>query len=120
MYFEDRFRDPTPFRPDVAVVVDDVIDRKVDMIDAHVSQMYEWLPWVDGTLDTVPKDPAARKAWLKQERAPGPSAAVRAALAKWYGPARAAEANYAEAFQICEYGTQPDEKTIRTLFPMLP
>ena len=37
-----------PFTPDVAVAIDDVIDKKIDMLDAHVSQFYEWLPWVDG------------------------------------------------------------------------
>ena len=40
----------------------------LDALDAHVSQFYEWLPWVDGKLDEVPKGPAERKAWLKQER----------------------------------------------------
>ena len=29
---------------------------KIDALDAHVSQVYEWLPWVDHTLDQVPKD----------------------------------------------------------------
>ena len=46
MYFQDDFQRPNPFRPDVAVSIDDVIDKKIDMLDAHVSQMYEWLPWV--------------------------------------------------------------------------
>jgi hypothetical protein len=27
---------------------------------------------------------------------------------------------YYEAFEICEYGAQPDEARIRELFPMLP
>jgi hypothetical protein len=26
---------------------------------------------------------------------------------------------YAEAFEICEYGTQPNEEMIKNLFPML-
>ena len=28
--------------------IDAVIDKKIDALDAHVSQVYEWLPWVDG------------------------------------------------------------------------
>ena len=51
MYFEDGFQRPNPFSPDVAVSIDDVIEKKIDMLDAHVSQMYEWLPWVAGNLD---------------------------------------------------------------------
>ena len=97
-----------------------MIDKKIDMLDAHVSQMYEWLPWVDGILSTVPKDPAARKRWLKDTRAVAPTPAVRSALVKWYGSTSGNATHYAEAFQICEYGTQPDEATIRKLFPFLP
>ena len=119
MYFEDRFQKPSPFRPDVAVSIDDVIEKKIDMLDAHVSQMYEWLPWVDGALDTVPDDAAARRRWLREKRAGPPSDAVRAALVKWYGPEQGSAVRHAEAFEICEYGTQPDERRIRELFPFL-
>jgi LmbE family N-acetylglucosaminyl deacetylase len=120
MYFEDRFQSPQPFRPDVAIALDDVIDKKIDMLDAHVSQMYEWLPWVDNILAQVPKDAAARKAWMKTQRAVAPTPAVRAALVKWYGASRGNAIKYAEAFQICEYGTQPDEAMLKKLFPFLP
>ena len=60
LYSQDGFQRPNPFRPDVAVAIDPVIDQKIRALDAHVSQVYEWLPWVEGVLDTVPKDPAAR------------------------------------------------------------
>ena len=118
-YFEDNFQKPQPFRPDVAVDISDVWDKKVDALDAHVSQMYEWLPWVDGKLDQVPQDPAARKAWLSKERGKDPTPAVRAALIKWYGPERGARITRAEAFELCEYGRQPDENDLRRLFPMM-
>ncbi len=120
MYFRDRFQQPQPFRADVAITIDEVIDRKVDMLDAHVSQFYEWLPWVDGILSQVPKDAAARKAWLKVQRSPEPTSSMRQALVRWYGAQRGNAVRYAEAFQICEYGTQPDEAMLRKLFPMLP
>src|SRR5439155_7603059 len=117
---EDRFLKPQPFRPDVAVAVDDVIEKKIDMLDAHASQMYEWLPWVDGTLDKVPKDAAARRRWLRETRAARPTPGVIGTLAKWYGSERANGVQHAEAFEICEYGTRPDEAMIRKLFPFLP
>jgi len=117
LYFEDGFQKPAPFRPDIAVAIDDVIDKKVEALDAHVSQVYEWLPWHAGVLDQVPKDPAARKAWLKKERSRPPSPAVREALAKWYGAEAAAKVQTAEAFEICEYGTRPDDALLRKLFP---
>jgi LmbE family N-acetylglucosaminyl deacetylase len=120
MYFQDGFQRPNPFRPDVAIAIDDVIDRKIDMLDAHVSQFYEWLPWVSGTLEQVPSGAAERKAWLRKARAGQPSPTVREALVKWYGAEKGQAVRYAEAFEICEYGTRPDDAMIRTLFPFLP
>ncbi len=119
LYYEDRFQRPNPFRPDVAVILDQVIDQKIDALDSHVSQFYEWLPWVDGRLQEVPKDPAARKAWLKKTRTGRISPEVRSALLKWYGPEKGNAAQYYEAFEICEYGAQPNDERIRQLFPML-
>ncbi len=118
-YFEDNFQKPAPFRPDVAIDIDDVWQKKVDAFDAHVSQMYEWLPWVAGNLNLVPKDPVARRTWLEQTRGRGPSDAVRRTLEKWYGGERAARVRHAEAFELCEYGSRPKEDDLRRLFPMM-
>jgi len=117
MYSQDHFQRPNPFRPDVAVDIDSVVDRKIQAIDAHVSQFYEWLPWVDGKIDTVPKEPAARLAWLQQWRSFRPlNDDVKAALRKWYGPKGDAVKN-AEVFEVCEYGSRPNEADLRRLFP---
>jgi LmbE family N-acetylglucosaminyl deacetylase len=120
MYFQDGFQRPNPFNPDVAVSIDDVVEKKMDMLDAHVSQMYEWLPWVAGNLEQVPKEAAARRRWLHETRTGRPTPAVRAALVKWYGPQQGNAVRDAEAFEICEYGARPDEAMIRKLFPFLP
>ena len=73
-----------------------------------------------GFRDYLPKDAAARRRWLRDTRAPAPTSAVRAALVKRYGAERGNAIRHAEAFEICEYGTRPDETTIRKLFPFLP
>ena len=117
MYFQDPFQSPEPFRPDVAVAIDDVVDRKIAMLDAHVSQFYEWLPWVEGEAGTVPTEPSARMAWLKTRRAEAPTPAIRAALVARYGNTRGNAIDYAEAFQLCEYGARADEDALRRLFP---
>ena len=119
LYYEDHFQKPSPFRPDVAIGIDDVFDLKLAALDAHVSQVYEWLPWVDGKLDSVPQDPAERKRWLAKDRGSEIGPAVRRALEKWYGPERAASIQHAEAFEVCEYGRQPSDEDLRRLFPML-
>jgi len=121
MYFQDGFQKPNPFSPDVAVSIDDVIDKKIDMLDAHVSQVYEWLPWHAGQLEQVPKDPAARKELLRKQRAGGQlNPALRTALAKWYGEEAAKQIKFAEAFELCEYGSRPGTAEIRRLFPFFP
>ena len=119
LYYQDHFQKPAPFRPDVAIDIDDVFNLKVNVLDAHVSQMYEWLPWVDGKLAEVPQDAAERKVWLAKTRPAEPTPAVRQALEKWYGPERAGKIRHAEAFELCEYGSQPNEEQLRRLFPML-
>jgi LmbE family N-acetylglucosaminyl deacetylase len=118
-YYQDNFQRPNPFRPDVAVSLDEVIDQKVNVLDSHVSQFYEWLPWVDGKFDEVPKDHTKRKAWLKKTWTREPTPEIRAALVKWYGSERGNAVKYYEAFEICEYGAHPDEARLRQLFPML-
>jgi LmbE family N-acetylglucosaminyl deacetylase len=117
LYSQDGFQRPNPFRPDVAVAIDSVIEQKIRALDAHVSQVYEWLPWVEGVLDAVPKEPAARLLWLREQRSGRPIADdVKAALRKWYGP-RADGVKEAEAFEVCEYGRRPTEADLRRLFP---
>jgi LmbE family N-acetylglucosaminyl deacetylase len=120
MYFQDGFQKPAPFSPSIAVSIDDVFEKKIDMLDAHVSQMYEWLPWHAGTLDKVPRDPAARKRWLADMRGGTITDAVRAQLVKWYGPEKGKVVRHAEAFETCEYGTRPTEEDLRRLFPFFP
>jgi len=121
LYFQDGFQRPNPFRPDIAIAIDDVYDLKIDALDSHVSQFYEWLPWVDGSLDSVPKDKVARKAWLAQQSQKRQiTPAIKASLEKWYGPEKGDRVKHAEAFEICEYGRQPNEEQIKQLFPMLP
>ncbi len=119
LYFEDNFQRPNPFRPDVVVSIDDVFDKKIDALDAHVSQFYEWLPWVDGKFDDVPKDPVQRKAWLARARAGVITPAARATLIKEYGARQGNAVKHCESFEICEYGTHPDTARIRELFPMI-
>jgi LmbE family N-acetylglucosaminyl deacetylase len=117
MYFEDGFQKPAPFSPDVAVSIDDTFEKKIAMLDAHVSQVYEWLPWLAGKLDDVPKDAATRRQWLTKERTARITPAARATLAKYYGAEAGAKVQHAEAFEICEYGRAPDDAEIRRLFP---
>ncbi len=117
MYFQDRFQRPNPFRPDVAIDISDIFLAKVHALDAHVSQFYEWLPWIGHYENEVPK--TDREKWLATSESVKITPAVRASLEKWYGKDKAAQIQQAEAFEVCEYGAQPDEAQLKKIFPML-
>src|SRR5688500_8333389 len=119
LYFQDRFQRPNLFRPDIAIDISEVFLQKIHAMDAHTSQMYEWLPWIGHYLDQVPPSPAARETWLAKTRAVDITPAVRSSLETWYGKQNAAQVKHAEAFEICEYGKQPNEAEKKRLFPML-
>ena len=119
LYFSDRFSRPQPFRPDIVVAIDDVLDKKYAALDAHGSQFYEWLPWHAGVLDEVPAAPDARLKWLKSQRSFAIRDEWRDTARERYGAAAAAIGN-AEAFEITEYGRQPSEDQIRALVPFFP
>lgn len=120
LYMEDNFQKPQPFSPDIVIDITDSWDQKIYALAAHVSQMFEWLPWTSGTLDKVPAGEAERLEWLKKTRYPRElSKEKMASLIKWYGAERAKKVKFAESFEICEYGRHPSEKEIRELFPMM-
>ncbi len=119
LYFQDNFQRPNPFRPDIAIDITSIYPKKIYALDAHESQMYEWLPWIGHYLEEVPNGKSERLQWLIAKRKVNITPDVRTSLAKWYGNEKAGTIEHAEAFEICEYGTQPSDDAIRNIFPML-
>ena len=122
LYMNDGFQKPYPFTKDVAVVIDELMDTKIHALAAHESQVFEWMPWLDGIdLSEIPKGQADRIIWMnkhyKRERTWKEDDI--AAIEKWYPNMKAADAKHAEFFEICEYGKQPTEEDIKAIFPML-
>lgn len=118
LYVADNFQKPAPFRPDVVVPIDSVYDQKVRALDAHASQFYEWLPWVDRKLDQVPKDPKERLAWIAKLRDQRMTDEVKKTLVEELGAAAAAQVKHVESFELCEYGRRPKLDELRALFPI--
>jgi LmbE family N-acetylglucosaminyl deacetylase len=120
LYCSDGFKRPTPFTPDIVVPIDSAIDQKVACIDALESQFYEWNPWLFGYLNEVPNDKSERLAWTRK-RTEGRYASFaekfRPKLVELLGPEKAGAVKYAEAFEICEYGSQPSHGELLTIFP---
>jgi LmbE family N-acetylglucosaminyl deacetylase len=119
LYFQDGFQRPNPFRPDVAVDITSVFDKKVYAMAAHESQYFEWLPWIGGYAAEVPANKSEWIPWLTKRQTRAIKPEVMKSLEKWYGADKAAKAKHAEAFEVCEYGVQPKDEDIRRLFPML-
>jgi N-acetylglucosamine malate deacetylase 1 len=122
-YLYDLFQRPYPFTPDVVVDIDETIETKLDSLDAHISQMYEWLAYNARRLQEVPEGAAERRKWLASTRGPAFAQIAdkyRDLLVKYYGPERGQKVHYAEAFEGCEYGTRLTPELVPTLFPFFP
>jgi len=124
LYYEDGFRKPNPFSPDIVVGIDEVIGKKLDAALALASQTLEG--GCDGSENSCPSDPEKRRAREQQVRRSFDRSFAQTAnqfrkpLIDWYGQEQAGKIRYAEAFEICEYGRQPSKKEIRELFPFFP
>jgi N-acetylglucosamine malate deacetylase 1 len=120
MYTEDSFQKPNPFEPDVVVPIDETLALKTRAIDALGSQFYEWNPWLFDYLDEVPAEPAARLEWTRGravERYGSIAERFRKQLIEELGEQAGKDVKTAEAFEVCEYGSQPSAERLRELFP---
>jgi LmbE family N-acetylglucosaminyl deacetylase len=121
LYYSDHFRRPNPFRPDVVVDVDDVMAKKLAALDVLESQFLEG--GANGSADLIPRDAAGREARRRQvregflDRARGVARQYRQRLVELYGKERGGKVESAEAFEVCEYGSQPGAVELRRLFP---
>jgi LmbE family N-acetylglucosaminyl deacetylase len=122
LYYSDRFQRPNPFRPDVVVGIDDVIEKKLAALETLVSQFYEG--GAGGTSTFVPRDQAGQEAHARKvrqmflDRSLAVARQYRNKLIEIYGKERGQQIQHAEAFELCEYGSQPSPAALRKLFPL--
>lgn len=119
MYAEDGFQKPSPFKPDVVVDIDAVIDLKIRMLHEHESQVYEWL----ARGKDVPDDEAERLEFVGEwvrNRAASSANRFREQLVAEYGPGHGAKVQCSEAFELCEYGAKLTDESRAKLFPFVP
>ena len=112
MYGGDGFSEPAPFRADLMVSDDDVLDVLLEAWACHASQEFEWLPpehGFDPATDIPPaSDHAGRIAFLRDKMMPGRPTGNgrrhrRELDAAWGGKGP----RYAEVFELCEYARPP-------------
>lgn len=117
-YWHDSFVEGGAFRVDVASPIDATLDVKAEMSCAHVSQFFEWLPYnADSHADlaNAPKYPSERHRTLREAYA-----GIARRIAVSCGSALPAGAEFAEAFQISEYGREPEAAELAGLFAVEP
>ncbi len=121
LYTSDRFQRPNPFRADVAVGIDEVMEPTLDALLLMESQIHEG--GADGNAGLFPADETGRQKRREEVRRnlAGRYAAqannYRETLVKFYGPEKAKAIRYAQAFEVCEYGRQPSQDDLKQLFP---
>ena len=119
--YEDNFTRPNPFRADILVSIDDVIDKKIAAVEALPSQFYEG--GANGGPQLVPGDEAGKAKRRNdvresfRRRFMSTATQYRDKLREYYGAERGDKVQAAEAFEISEYGRKPNAEEIRRLFP---
>jgi hypothetical protein len=118
----DLFTRPCPMSADIVLDITPRIDTIVEMLAKHRSQVFEWLPYLEGTEAQVPADESGRIGWLRdwyvaaiRRRAEH----CRARLVEAYGADRGGSIELAEMFEISEYGGALTEPARKRLFPWM-
>jgi len=132
LYSFDSFLNP-PFRVDVAVALDDVIEKKLDAIMVMESQFVEGgaLGYLDPR--TASDDPKVRDELRSavreryRKRFAEIADVAREKLIELYGREVGSKVRYAEAFEVCEYGRPTGQnkqalsaEELQFLFPFIP
>src|SRR6266498_2185059 len=92
LYYSDNFKKPYPFDPAISVAI-----------------------------EGVPEDGEARKTFIRAwliDRDAGVANNYRDLLRRRYGDDRGLRIRHAEAFELCQYGSQPTAAELNEMFPM--
>ena len=119
LYYSDGFQDPKPFDPTLVVGIDDVAEKKWQCVSAMPSQFGDKDSWQGRTLPNVPEGDKERQAYLLElvkKRNAGVAEQYRERLRALYGPEQGSKVQYAEAFQISQYGRQVPADELKRLF----
>ena len=120
LYASDRFQKPNPFKPDIAISIDDVIEPTLDALLVMESQIHEG--GANGYPGIYPTDPTGRQKRRDEVRAnlarryAAEADRNRELLVKFEGE-KGRTAKYAQAYEICEYGRQPTPSELKQMFP---
>jgi LmbE family N-acetylglucosaminyl deacetylase len=121
LYASDQFQRPNPFRADVTVAIDDVIELPLDALLVMESQIHEGARMV--TLDSIRMTrPGGTGAVMKfgEIWRSGTLGMRKITEMHWLNSMvnkRDRGVRYAQAFEVCEYGRQPSRDELKRMFP---
>jgi N-acetylglucosamine malate deacetylase 1 len=121
MYYSDGFQDPKPFTPSVVVGIDAVAEKKWQCVSAMPSQFADKDSWQGRTVPNVPAGDGERAAFLLdmfKKRNMAVADQYRERLVALYGEERGRKIQYAEAFQLGQYGRQAPPDELKAMFPI--
>jgi LmbE family N-acetylglucosaminyl deacetylase len=119
-YYPDRFQKPNLFKPDVVVDISSVMEKKLDALGIMVSQFAEG--GANGYEGLMPADAEGQKRRHREvrdsmsRRNQSLADRFRTNLVDFYGQ-KGRDVKFAEAFELCEYGSQPSKTELKRLFP---
>jgi len=121
MNYSDGFQDPRPFTPTIVVGIDAQVEKKWKCITAMPSQFGDRDSWQGRTLANVPQNDKERQSYLLEivkKRNIAVADQYRAKLVELYGAERGKKFQYAEAFELNQYGRQPSVDELKSMFPL--
>jgi LmbE family N-acetylglucosaminyl deacetylase len=121
MYYSDGFQDPKPFTPTIVVGIDAAADKKWKCVSAMPSQFGDKDSWQGRTLPNVPANDKERASYLLEivkKRNVAVADQYRERLVALYGAERGKKIQYAEAFELGQYGRQASVDELKKMFPM--
>ncbi len=110
-YNQDTFTKPTRFTPEIITDITPVIDKKMESLSHHVSQVFEWLPFIYGMTEAVPDGKEERIEFCKR------GWGNRGGMLSFVPLLNKPDAKFAEALERCEYGSKVTPEIAKELFP---
>ena len=118
-YCYDIFTKPDPIRADAISEIDSVLDDKLRMLDCHVSQFYEWLPFNSFGIDDLDPD---KMSWREKKELifkilpyyEKCADLFRRRIIDIYGSEKTIE--HVEVFEASEYGRKVTPSEFQSLF----
>jgi LmbE family N-acetylglucosaminyl deacetylase len=120
LYYSDNFQHPYPFTPVLAIGIDSVAQKKWDCISAMPSQFADADSWQARYRTDIPPDAAGRAAAIMKTVRDSNTAVAnkyRDLLVKLYGEQKGRAFQFAEAFELNEYGTTATQDNLKAVFP---